>query len=112
MGGDGEVEFLLCNAFDVVVQVNKVCGGLKVDFAVVGVHCSVLLEGGTEKVMGALFVYIFVLYPPNPPALRKRLFAALGFVSRRCLQMGETRLATEAQPCGEVEGIELDSRMG
>lgn len=40
---DGEVEFLLGDGFDVVVQVNKVGGGLKVDFAMVGVHCFVLL---------------------------------------------------------------------
>lgn len=40
---DGEVEFLLGDGFDVVVQVNKVCGGLKVDFAMVGIHCFVLL---------------------------------------------------------------------
>lgn len=40
---DGEVEFLLGDGFDVVVQVNKVRGGLKVDFAMVGVHCFVLL---------------------------------------------------------------------
>lgn len=40
---DGEVEFLLGDGFDVVVQVNKVRGGLKFDFAMVGVHCFVLL---------------------------------------------------------------------
>lgn len=36
---NGEVDFLLGDGFDIVVQVNKVCGGLKVDFAMVGVHC-------------------------------------------------------------------------
>lgn len=39
LGRDGEVEFLLSDGFDIVVQVNKVCGGLKVDFAMVGIHC-------------------------------------------------------------------------
>lgn len=36
---NGEVDFLLGDGFDIVVQVNKVCGGLKVDFAMVRVHC-------------------------------------------------------------------------
>lgn len=35
---DGEVDFLLGDGFDIIVQVNKVCRGLKVDFAMVGVH--------------------------------------------------------------------------
>lgn len=38
LGRDGEVEFLLSDGFDIVVQVNKVCRGLKVDFAMVGIH--------------------------------------------------------------------------
>lgn len=38
LGRDGEVEFLLSDGFDIVVQVNKICGGLKVDFAMVGIH--------------------------------------------------------------------------
>lgn len=40
---DGKVEFLLSDRFDIVVEVNKVCGGLKVDFAMVGVHYYLLL---------------------------------------------------------------------
>lgn len=44
LGRDCEVEFLLSDGFDIVVQVNKVCGGLKVDFAMVGViHCFLSL---------------------------------------------------------------------
>lgn len=54
LGRDGEVEFLLGDGFDVVVQVNKVCGSLKVDFAMVGVHCFVFIvmgggRGGEEN---------------------------------------------------------------
>lgn len=42
LGRDGKVEFLLSDGYDIMVKVNKVCGGLKVDFAMVGVHLSTL----------------------------------------------------------------------
>ncbi len=38
LGRDGNLEFLPGDGFDIVVEVNKVCGGLKVDFAMVWVH--------------------------------------------------------------------------
>lgn len=66
------------------MQVNKVCGGLKVDFAMVGVHYFVFFVGGdVDIVMRAPFLFTYSYSnPPNSqwPALKKRLFAALGFV--------------------------------
>lgn len=45
---DGEVELGLRRGGDVVAQVCQVCGGLEVDFAVVGVHCLLCGAGAAE----------------------------------------------------------------
>ena len=45
LGRDGKVKSLLSDRFDIVVQVNKVCRGLKVDFAMVGIHFALFFGG-------------------------------------------------------------------
>lgn len=69
---DGKVEFLLSDGFYIVVQVNKVCGGLKVDFAMVGVHIAFFLmicckraywvSYGVMKGGPFLFTYYYYYY--------------------------------------------------
>lgn len=48
--GNGEVKFLLCSVFNVIVEVSEVGGGLEVYFPVVRIHCSSLARGRKGRV--------------------------------------------------------------